>query len=58
MLWLFVGILVYYCGILSYSPVIGVLDLVIYYAHWALGVMLHSVKCGTAVTLINGVFLA
>jgi hypothetical protein len=36
--------------------VIGMLNLVICYNHWTLGVMLHSGKCGTAVTSINGVF--
>jgi hypothetical protein len=32
------------------------LNLVICYTHWTLGVMLHSGKCGTAVTSINGFF--
>ena len=54
---IFAGIL-HYCGILSYSPVIGMLNLVICYTHWTLGVMLHSGKCGTAVTSISGDFLA
>jgi len=52
---IFAGIL-HYCSILSYSPVITMLNLVICCTHWTLGVLLHSGKCGTAVTSINGSF--
>jgi len=53
---IFTGIL-HHCSILSYSPVIRMLNLVICYTHWTLGLMPHSGKCGTSVTSINGSFL-
>ena len=53
----FAHILLYY-GILNYSLLIEILNLVICYTLWTLGVMLYSGKCGTAVTSINGGFLA
>jgi hypothetical protein len=49
--------ILYYCGIWSYSPVIGTLNLVICYNHWTVYVMLHSGNCGAAVTSTNEVFV-
>jgi len=53
----FAGIL-HYCGILNYSPLIEMLNLIIWYTHCTLKAMLHSGKCRTAVTSINRGFLA
>jgi hypothetical protein len=43
----------HYCGILNYSPLIEMLNLIIWYTHCTLKAMLHSGKCRTAVASIN-----